>query len=37
MIFNPDADYRFEAADVVIVMGRAEDIAGFRKAFGLAI
>ena len=35
MIFNPDADYRFEAGDVAIVM--AEDIERFRKAFGLSI
>ena len=37
MIFNPDAEYKFKAADVAIVMGRAEDIEGFRKAFGLAV
>ncbi len=37
MVFNPDAEYKFKAADVAIVMGRAEDIEGFRKAFELAI
>jgi voltage-gated potassium channel len=37
MIFNPDADYEFKAADVAIVMGRAEDIQRFRDAFQLSI
>lgn len=37
MIFNPDADYKFEAADVAIVMGREEDIEGFRRTFELSI
>ncbi|MDA1053658.1 MAG: potassium channel protein [Planctomycetota bacterium] len=37
MIFNPDADYTFQAADIAIVMGRAEDIQGFRVAFQLSI
>ena len=37
MVFNPDAEYKFEAGDVAIVMGRAEDIEGFRVAFELSI
>lgn len=30
MVFNPDADYLFKAGDIVIIMGRNEDIARFR-------
>lgn len=36
MVFNPDADYTFRAADIAIVMGRSEDILGFRQAYGLS-
>lgn len=35
MIFNPGAEYVFKAADIAIVMGRAEDIQSFRDAFEL--
>ena len=37
MIFNPGADYTFQAADIAIVMGRTEDIQRFRDAFELPI
>jgi voltage-gated potassium channel len=37
MIFNPGAEYTFNAADIAIVMGRAEDIQRFRDAFGLSL
>jgi len=36
MIFNPDDDYTFQVADTAIVMGRAEDIQGFRHASHLS-
>jgi len=32
-IFNPDADYVFEPGQTIIVMGRTEDIAKFRKTY----
>lgn len=35
MIFNPDADYAFGELDVVIVMGRVEDIENFRSEYGV--
>ena len=35
MVFNPDAEHRFERADTLIVMGRADDIAGFRAKYKL--
>ncbi len=30
MVFNPDADFAFAAEDVIIVMGKVDDIARFR-------
>ena len=33
MVFNPDAEHRFEGADTIIVMGRTEDITGFRTKY----
>lgn len=33
LIFNPDADYAFQAEDIAIVMGRAEDIELFRQEY----
>ncbi len=35
MVLNPDAEYTFKSGDVIIIMGRAEDIARFRGEFGL--
>ncbi|MBC8868947.1 MAG: potassium channel protein [Planctomycetes bacterium] len=35
MVLNPDAEYRFKSGDVVIFMGHTEDIARFRKEYGL--
>jgi K+/H+ antiporter YhaU regulatory subunit KhtT len=35
MTLNPDADYVFQAGDVVILMGHTNHIAGFREEFGL--
>jgi len=35
MIFNPDGDFRFEAGDIVIVMGRPGDIERFRGDFAV--
>ena len=35
MVLNPDADYTFKAGDVVIIMGRTEDIARFRDEYAL--
>lgn len=35
MIFHPEADYRFQAGDVVIAMGQTENIARFRTETGL--
>jgi voltage-gated potassium channel len=34
-IFNPDADYVFEGQDMMIVMGRPEDIQRFRATYGI--
>lgn len=33
MVFNPDADYTFEANDTILIMGRAEDIERYKKGF----
>jgi len=35
MVLNPDAEYTFKSGDVIIIMGRAEDIARFREEYGL--
>jgi len=35
MVFNPDADYEFRAGDIIIIMGRMEDIERFRQEYGL--
>lgn len=35
MIFNPDGDFSFAAADTVIVMGKPEDIARFRQDYSV--
>ena len=35
MMFNPGADYTFQDGDVVILMGRMEDIRRFRDTFSL--
>lgn len=35
MVLNPDAEYTFKSGDVVIFMGHTEDIARFRKEYGL--
>lgn len=37
MVFNPDADYVFKAGDIAIVMGRFEDIEGFRNTYELSL
>ncbi|MBC8351245.1 MAG: potassium channel protein [Planctomycetes bacterium] len=37
MSFNPEANYSFQAADIAIVMGRSEDIQGFRNAYELSV
>lgn len=33
MLFNPDGDYRFEPGQIVILMGRHEDIQNFRTEY----
>lgn len=33
MVFNPDAQYQFQAQDNVIIMGRTADIEAFRKQY----
>lgn len=33
MVFNPDAEYVFHENDVLLVMGRSEDIESFRQAY----
>ena len=33
MIFNPDSDFAFGQGDIVIVMGRVEDIDRFRGEY----
>jgi voltage-gated potassium channel len=35
MVFSPGADYTFQAADVIMVMGRTDDIDRFRDTFKL--
>ena len=35
MLFNPDADLSLAAGDVIVVMGRADNIERFRSEFGL--
>lgn len=35
MVFNPDADHKFAAGDVVIIMGRADDLERFQQEYGL--
>lgn len=35
LLFNPEADYTFQIGDVVILMGRSEDIKRFRGEYGL--
>ena len=35
MLFNPDGDYRFETGQIVILMGRTEDILTFRAEYGV--
>ena len=35
MIFNPDADYRFAADDMIIIMGKRDDIQKFRTQYSL--
>jgi voltage-gated potassium channel len=35
MLFNPGGDYTFQPADIVIVMGRPEDIKRFREQYEL--
>jgi voltage-gated potassium channel len=36
MVFNPDAEFRFAAGDIVIVMGPPESIERFRTENALA-
>ncbi|MEZ6090260.1 MAG: TrkA C-terminal domain-containing protein [Pirellulaceae bacterium] len=33
LIFNPDAEYVFQPADIVIFLGHNDDITRFRKQF----
>ncbi len=35
MVFNPGATYTFQTGDIAIVMGRSEDIAGFRRIYDM--
>jgi voltage-gated potassium channel len=35
MLFNPDAEYKLQAGDIVIVMGRSSDIERFRADYKL--
>ena len=35
MVFNPDADYTFNAGDTIIIMGRMEGMQRFRQEYGL--
>jgi voltage-gated potassium channel len=35
MVLNPDAEYTFKSGDVIIIMGRVEDITRFRGEYGL--
>lgn len=37
MVFNPDASYQFQASDVAIVIGSADDIGRFRAEFDLKL
>lgn len=35
LLLNPDAEYTFKSGDVIIIMGRVEDITRFREEYGL--
>lgn len=35
MLFNPDGDYRFEVRQIVILMGRPDDILAFRQEYSM--
>jgi K+/H+ antiporter YhaU regulatory subunit KhtT len=35
MVFSPAADHRFQPGEVVIVLGKTDDISRFRDAFEL--
>jgi voltage-gated potassium channel len=35
MVFNPEAEHRLEAGDIVILMGRSSDIERFRGEYRL--
>ena len=35
MVFNPEADLRFSGGDVLIVMGRINDIERFRREYSI--
>lgn len=33
MLFNPDADYRFQAGETILIMGKTDDIRRFREQY----
>lgn len=35
MVFNPNAEYQFEGGDVLVVMGKVDQILRFRQTYGL--